>query len=83
MKTAPLLLTLIAAPLLTAAPELQLDTPDIRPGSSIQITFDKPVVAPAALGKQVDNTIVTTKPKLDGKITWLAPAIAKIGRAHV
>jgi len=72
-----LLPTLLAAPLLTAAPELQLDTPEIRPGSSIQITFDKPVVNADVLGKQVEQNIVTTKPKVDGKISWLAPSIAR------
>ncbi|MBC7979803.1 MAG: hypothetical protein H7Y36_04490 [Armatimonadetes bacterium] len=60
-----------------SAPRLVLSTPSLLPESKIDIVFDQPMVEADILGKEVQNTLVITKPLLDAKLFWKAPTVAE------
>ena len=60
-----------------AAPRLIVSTPSLVPESKIDVIFDQPMVAQEELGKLSENTLVSTDPKLPGKLFWKAPTIAE------
>lgn len=62
--------------ILQAAPRLVVSTPSLAPESEIDLVLDRPVTAPADLGKTVDNTWLEIKPPIPGKLVWKAQNIA-------
>ena len=59
-----------------AAPRLVVSTPSLAPESEIDLVLDRPVTAPADLGKPVENTWLEIKPAIPGKLIWKAQNIA-------
>ena len=68
---------LLAAGLSQAAPRLVISTPSLAPDSKIDVIFEQPMVSQEALGKEIENKLITTMPPLPGKLFWKAPTIAE------
>ena len=57
---------------LTAAPEIRLSNPEIRPETAIEIYFDQAVVPQTQVNKIQSNKILNITPTWKGKIKWLS-----------
>lgn len=80
MKLLLLLLT-FTLPLLGAT-RLSLSDQIIEPDTKIELIFDKAMVAPDAVGKTIENSILTIKPAWKTKLIWRSQNIATIVSIH-
>jgi hypothetical protein len=80
MKLLLLLLT-FTLPLLGAT-RLSLSDQIIEPDTKIELIFDKAMVAPDAVGKTIENSILTIKPAWKTKLNWRSQNIATIVSIH-
>lgn len=76
MKALLILLSLVL-PLL-GAPRLSISDRTIEPNTKIEIIFDHAMVAPDAVGKTIDNTLLSIEPAWKTKLVWRSQNIAKL-----
>ena len=72
------LLLLLSLNCLHATPRLSSSNRPINPQSTIEIVFDKPMVAEDRLGKEQANDLLNIKPAWNTKILWRAQNIARL-----
>jgi len=87
----PLAVLAALSAILHAAPRVVCSTASLSPESEVDVIFERPVVAPDALGSPVPMTHITINPEIPGSMTWVSPEVARLkfdapprlGAAHV
>ena len=76
-----LLLYFFTLPLLGET-RLSLSDQVIGPNTKIELIFDVAMVTPDAVGKTIDNSILTIKPAWKTKVVWRSQNIATVIRSE-